>query len=407
MKLISLALFLFTGISCISQNTWTEKAEFADGKRSKSVGFAIGDFGYVGFGEDTADFTHNDLWRYDPITDTWSQMMNCPGSVRRNAVATVVAGKAYTGTGIDSANTINEVILDDWWEYDPQSNSWTQKTSYPGGFNTLGNTGIEGVTSATAFSIDNFAYICAGKMGSDFYGTDLWQYDPNNDTWTRMADFPGGDRQQLSSFSLEGKGYVGLGIDHDIFRKDWWCYTPSSDTWEQVTSLPGDERGAAASFVLGQRGFIVFGTDGGYMDELWEFNPFSNTWTIKANFPPNGRKNAIAFAIGDKAYAGLGTGSSGKKKSFYEYTPLYPIGFDDHKFKISIYPNPIVSSAQIASDKAIDNYQIFSLNGELIEENTVLGSTFQVDRQKRPKGTYLLVLKKNDQVVGQEKLIYF
>lgn len=402
------ALFLNT---VQGQNIWTKKTNFGGEKRTRAVSFAIGDYGYVGCGEDTVEMTHNDLWRYDPSADVWSQMMTLPASTRRNATGVAIGDKGYVGLGADSSVSTAGSILSDWWEYDPVSNGWTQKASYPGGIDIFGNSGIQGVYFATAFSIDTKGYVCGGKMGSDFYGTDLWEYDPGSDLWTRMADFPGGDRYQLSSFGVEGNGYVGMGIDHDLFRKDWWKYDPSLNSWTQTTSLPGSERGAASTFVLGQRGFVVFGSDGGYKDELWQYNPFTESWNIKANFPPSGRKNGIAFAIGDKGYAGTGSSATGKKRSFYEYAPLHPIGFSDNEpNNMSIFPNPVQDKATIefSVNNGANKIEIWDLTGKLILSNGVnAGSVVQVSNEQFESGTYIIILKDNaDHILLTDKLIF-
>ena len=222
---------------------------------------------------------------------------------------------------LDLAQTLlfrlNGTILDDWWEYDPLLNSWTQKANYPGGIDESGNSGTQGVYFATAFSIGTKAYVSGGKMGSDFYGTDLWEYDQGTDVWTRLADFPGGDRYQMSSFSVDGNGYVGMGIDHDLFRKDWWKYDPTLNSWTQTTSLPGSERGAASSFVLGQRGFYCFLVlmEGTKMN-CGNLIHLLNLGILKPISLQVEEKNAIAFSIGDKGYAGNGFSSHWEKEKF-------------------------------------------------------------------------------------------
>jgi len=405
MKAYFFILILFIGSLSWSQtqNSWTKKASFGGLKRTRAIGFAIDDFGYLGMGEDTAEMTHNDLWRYDPLLDTWSQMMSLPGSTRRNASAVTINGKGYVGLGCDSSVSWMGVILNDWWEYDPQLNNWTQKASYPGGYNVNNQTGAQGVYFATAFGIEDKAYISCGKMGPDFYGADLWEYDTNLDTWTRKADFPGGDRYQMTGFGLEGKGYIGLGIDHDLFRKDWWQYDPNTDSWTEMSSLPGVERGAASSFVLSQRGYVVFGSDGGYKDELWEYNPFTDSWNIKANYPGDGRKNAVAFAINNKGYAGTGSAASGKRQSFWEYTPLQPIGFEEHNQEITISQNPIISEAIINFPIQNTELQLFAINGQLVE--TFNQSNFSISSTDYQPGTYVLVAKSTNSLLSTKKIV--
>jgi hypothetical protein len=40
---------------------------------------------------------------------------------------------------------------------------------------------------------------------------DFWEYDPVTDTWTQKADFGGGIRRDAIGFSINGKGYLGTG----------------------------------------------------------------------------------------------------------------------------------------------------------------------------------------------------
>src|SRR5688500_16380638 len=153
MKKIILGLFaLVTTVVNAQQNVWTKKMNFGGLKRERAVSFAIGNYGYVGTGEDTVNMTHNDLWQYDPSLDVWTQKANLPGPCRRNAVGFAIGNKGYIGTGIDSSESFAGVKLADFWEYDPTGNSWTAKANYPGGSGA-------GVYYAAGFSTDTKGYI--------------------------------------------------------------------------------------------------------------------------------------------------------------------------------------------------------------------------------------------------------
>lgn len=400
-------ILLVSGFSFAQQNTWTKKLKFGGEKRTRAIAFSVGEYGYVGTGEDTAEMTHNDLWRYDPLTDIWTQQANMPGSTRRNATAVTIIDKGYVGLGADSSVASSGIILDDWWEYNPTSNSWIQKANYPGGFDYLNNPGSQGVYFATAFEAGGKGYVCCGKMGPDHYGADLWQYDPLLDQWTRMADFPGLDRFQLASFSVDGKGYVGMGEDHDLYRKDWWEYDPLTDTWTQKANLPGVERGGASTFTLGQRGFVVYGSDGGYKNELWEYNPFTNSWSIRANCPGGERKNGIAFSIGNRGYAGLGKGPNGKKRNFYEYAPLEPVSIHEFNIEVSIYPNPTSDVLKIDLSDEIEGVfaTLINANGQIIIAPFQLLPQNQINLFEYASGTYFLLLgNENGEILRNEKI---
>ncbi|MBK8341838.1 MAG: hypothetical protein IPL12_00140 [Bacteroidetes bacterium] len=80
---------LFSFILCLvfytgkSQNTWSTIASFGGGERERAIAFVIGSRAYVGTGIDSANICKSDLWEYDPGTNSWTQKANVPGSGRR------------------------------------------------------------------------------------------------------------------------------------------------------------------------------------------------------------------------------------------------------------------------------------------------------------------------------------
>ena len=243
-------------------------------------GFTIGDKGYIGTGVDTAEFVLNDLWEYEPLTDSWTQKANLPGEARRNAVAFVVGDKAYVGTGMNNADANLGNPLSDLWEYTPATNSWVQKANYPS----------TSIYFATAFSVDSRGYVCCGKRGPNWYTAEVWEYNPATDSWSQQSSFPGGVRYQLGSFVVDNSAYVGLGTDQDMYRSDIWEYKPALDLWTQKADLPASERASSHLFGIGTRGYVCMGTNGGMLKDLWEYNPLDNTWSVKANYGGSGRK---------------------------------------------------------------------------------------------------------------------
>lgn len=395
----------FTFLSVVAfgqaENDWDKKASFGGLKRERAVAFSVGDFGYVGTGVDTAEITHNDLWQYDPALDTWTQVASMPGSERRNAVAFSIDDKGYVGTGFSHDDGDIGVKLKDFWSYDPLLNTWTAIADYPGGGDT-------GMYSGTAFTVLGKGYVACGKIGSNAYLDELWEYDPTLDEWTARTPFPGGVRYQLVSFSVENKAYVGMGTDNDIFRKDFYEYDPITNTWDIAPELPGSERAQASSFSIGSKGFVVFGLDGGYKDELWEFNYYTQSWTLRAPFPGGGRKYAIAFSIADTGYAGTGKEPDGKKRSFYSYTPIGPLSLEDHQdFQLQLYPNPTSEHLFCNPGTQITDYtvQLFTLTGQLMQSSKGLNGIQKLNVSELGQGPYLFVLMDaNGQIITSQKI---
>ena len=363
MRLISfIGLLFFSGLLLAqSPNTWTKKADFAGLKRTRAVAFTLDGKGYVGTGIDTAEIVRKDFWAYDPGTDTWSQIADLPGSVRRDAIAFTVEPYGYVGSGIDSvtASTPSAQKLNDFWRYDKTTNSWTQIASIPG----------PGVYFATGFAIDSKGYLCCGKFGPNYYSNQLWEYKPAIDQWTQLASFPGGVRYQLASFTIGYKAYVGLGTDQDIYRKDIWEFDATTNSWNAKNDLPASERSATMTFSIGNRGYVCMGADGGYLGDLWEYNPDIDDWTAKAPYVGSSRKGGVGFAINGKGYVGTGKGYSGKKQSFWEYTPQEVVGLEEFDTGISIYPNPAKDQIQIKGNISLfRQIKITNTYGQVIRE---------------------------------------
>ena len=83
------------------------RADFGGSARNAAVAAALGSKIYVGTGLDGAN--KKDWWEYDPSTDLWTQKTDFGGTARFVAVAASLGSKIYVGTGNDGANK------KDWW----------------------------------------------------------------------------------------------------------------------------------------------------------------------------------------------------------------------------------------------------------------------------------------------------
>lgn len=406
MRIYALIFILFSTAHVLigqTANFWTQKSDFGGMKRERAVGVSINNYGYVGTGVDTSEIVHNDWWRYDPQLDTWTQMANNPGSVRRNAVAFVINDRAYLATGIDSAEASvpNSNILKDLWEYNPQTNSWTPKADYPGG-------GGGGVYFATAFTLDGKGFIVCGKIGADTYIKEVWEYKPVSNTWMQRTDFPGGQRYQLCSFVVNNEAYVGLGADYNTYLDDIWKYNGGSGLWTRMNDFGGGYRGSVCTFTLGQRGFVCLGIDGGLKNDLWEYNPFTDSWTARASYSGSARRLAVAFTAYGKAYVGTGDGYSGKKASMHEYTPVLVLGTEELlENEFLIYPSPATDKFTVRAQRQVKHYELLNVAGQKIldihSENSL---EVNYDCSQLERGVYLLrAVMDNGEISATQQLI--
>ena len=200
-------------------DTWIKKLTFPAGISSFVTGFSIGNKGYFSFGNGSP----NQLWEYDPATDTWVQKASFPGTTSLSYFDAhsgfVIGNKGYIAKKGDT----DPSNKNDLWEYDPALDTWTQKASFGGNINI----------SSNGFGIAGKGYIATAlSVVPDLPYTEMhfWQFDPATNSWTEKAMFPGQPRGYSVGLSIGNKGYIGFGVisyrTGAPAANDFWEYTP-------------------------------------------------------------------------------------------------------------------------------------------------------------------------------------
>ena len=237
------------------------KSNFPGSARLHATGFAIGTKGYVGLGRDNNNLLA-DFWEYNSLADTWTKLSDFPGGVRAIAVSLVINGKAYVISGFSSFSVSSN--HKDVWEFNPQNNSWIQKADFQG----------TARSSASRFVIGNKGYFGTGTDENDF-----WEYNPFNDSWIQKKDFPGTSRGEALGFSIENMGYLGCGSSFAngtmTLHKDLYSYDPINDNWIKIEDFSGDARTMAVGFAVGAFGYFGIGVTlaGQNLIDFWKFSP--------------------------------------------------------------------------------------------------------------------------------------
>jgi hypothetical protein len=201
-----------------ASSNWTQLDSFPTGwaLAGGMTAFSINGKGYL------LVYGSNSVWQYDPVTNAWNQLGNFPWTLTSNAACFVIGNYAYVGTGTLNINTSS--ATDSFYQYDPSTNTWTQKGNFPGGARA----------SATGFTIGSFGYLGTGLDINGHFLSDFWQYNPTSDSWTRKSDFGGGGRFAAAAYSGASQGYMGFGQGADQITPyeltnvffDLWQYQP-------------------------------------------------------------------------------------------------------------------------------------------------------------------------------------
>jgi N-acetylneuraminic acid mutarotase len=238
-------------------DSWTKKTSIPhtiSGDKDGAFAFALNGKGFVGCGGGSVN--SKDFWQYDPATDTWTQKTDFPGVKRSEALSFVAGGKAYVIGGENNSDGLP--YLTDVWEFDATADQWTQKNNFNG----------PGRIHANAFAIGNKGYIGIG-YNPDVNPVDLndfYEYDPSTDSWTRKTDFPDPEgRSTAIGFSIGTKGYMGTGfLNVGEGHKDFWEYDPSKNSWTQRQDVGTNGRYWAVGFAIGNTGYVGGGEGGEY-----------------------------------------------------------------------------------------------------------------------------------------------
>jgi N-acetylneuraminic acid mutarotase len=312
---VMLLTLIVSGIQ--AQDYWTRLPDFTHGARAGAVAVAIDDKAYIGLG--VGSIWYYDFWQFNPKDNSWTQLADFPDGYlvaqekvrgRQGAVALAIDGKAYVGTGL-----YDRTVYSDFYSFDPKTNTWDSLAAYPGGPRYI----------AMGFSIGNKGYLGAGKDQGTTYGTyDFYEFDPyigEFGTWTKKADI--GDatdgyvrRSTGVGFSLGKKGYIGLGVkDYDYRMSDLWEYDPANDLWTKKEDFPtspelGYGRWGAIAFTISDKAYVGCGYYYEPHGDIWQYDPSTDKWNEKAQNTPEGRGQGIAFSIGNQGYVGFGYNNS-------------------------------------------------------------------------------------------------
>jgi N-acetylneuraminic acid mutarotase len=274
--------------------------------RKYAIGFSIGSKGYMGGGEGYLPGGNpayaaslNDFWQYDPSGNTWTQAASMPLPLER-AATFVIGTQGYVATG-QSFNNNTMFLTNTLYQYDQASNTWTQKANFPG----------KARCDAVGTTIGSSGYVGTGSPLTSAYFSDWYQYYPPTDQWFRRADLPGPfGRSMAGSFSIGLYGYITCGeIWATAWENDLWCYDPYYDHWQQEASLPASARVYATGFNYGSYGALIGGQpyegSNTYLNDFWYYDQNANAWHSLLSTPA-GRSKAVGFTINGTPYVGTG-----------------------------------------------------------------------------------------------------
>ena len=290
---------------------WVEKDSLNGDSRWRGAVFTLYNRVYVTCGNRDFGGPVSETWEYNITSDRWvhSERVSFPGGGRRYPVAFTIGNFAYVGTGLEA----NMLAHKDFYRLSAEYREWTTIATPPNDF--------EERHEAVAFGIDGKGYIIGGLSANGGELMDVWQYDPENDSWQQKGDFPV-PLHRGTGISGNNRIFAGFGNANESSGK-LWEYIKDEDRWDEFTELPDDAKtNKIYSGVIIQNTIYVIDRN----NRIWTCNLSNKIWKEKTRLPSvfenqvpdDVYQNLLTTGNSNSIYVGLGF-----TKQFYEYCPLW------------------------------------------------------------------------------------
>ena len=181
--------------------------------RYRAGGCTDGTYVYVYGGGDDVGGLRNDLWRWDPTTQTWTQLANMPTG-KQNIQGAYWNGKIYVPGGFTTVHLTENAI------YDIATNTWSTGAPLPA------------AQTGTNVAFNNKIYNFGGNPGPQATVT---IYDIATNTWSPGASMPVpityGRATKAGNFAYYAGGIAGVTVP-TVYRYDF-----AANTWATMAPL--------------------------------------------------------------------------------------------------------------------------------------------------------------------------
>ena len=379
MKQVFLLFFVILAFDS-NASSWVQKADFGAIGRHRGAGLSIANKGYIGLGHmngSGVDISYKDWWEYDPASNSWTQKADFPTKTH-GPITFTIGNIGYVGGGSG--------LNGEFYGFDPISNTWTPTALCP-----IYPTDIQ------AFSANNKGYV--------YNATTLVEYNPITNSWTTKVAPPIAFNTWCSAFSNGSSGFVKSG--NKLYE-----YKAALNTWLIRAQFPGSMTNGSSAFTINGKGYFACGYVGGLSnvtDEVWEFNPATNTWIQFDEFLGSTRRFQVAFSIFNKGYVGTGTNGI-NFNDFWEFDPSFNFLSVESLSKsfdaCNIYPNPVQSELNFSNvpDNLLEKSDIVIYDAFGKEVITAKLSN-KISCSSLDPGYYTLTIRYSNQFVKQAKFI--
>jgi len=255
---------------------------------------------YCGTGRNVGFALTADFYAFDLTSEQWTSLGAMPYSARRQyATAETYNSKGYVFGGIDAQGA----YLKDLWRYDPVMNSWYY----------MGQAPFEGRAGMQSFVIGDILMIVGGRTASSDATNEVWGYNFILNTWFSFSPVPGDGIWRGFGTNYGDTGIVGLGADStNVKRGEIYFYDLALDAWTITPTIDTEPMTYPAANVINDRLFLYGGEDtlGVYRNDFRYLDLSNLNWVSMNAFPNDARRGVMAFSSESDFYITTGLTST-------------------------------------------------------------------------------------------------
>lgn len=388
LSLFSFLIILTTQTYVVGQ-TWQQIEDFPGIARDDGSMFNLGTDYYLGLGRDAGFNCTRDFYIYNAVSASWTPGTSLPtGEERQYAVGASWNDKGLIFGGINC----DGIYLNDLWLFDPLLSSWTEIDALP----SSGRAGSE------HFIIGDSLYIVGGKNDSGIL-SEVWSYDLVNGEWSQKTDFPDNGVWRGLSFAWNQNGFAGYGLNSlSDLNTGIFTYDPLTQIWSPVPDFglsPRTYPGSAQKDNL----VLIFGGVNASNQILNTFDRLDlNDFTLHSlpSFPSDPRKGSMCFLSNDVFFTSTGITSTQRINEMWKISGILNAAeISIEQFKI--YPNPANETCFIDNTGNLDGeISVYSLDGRLIRSlQPDLGYSTTIELTNIPQGVYSIRIENYTQLL--------
>lgn len=376
--LITLLIILSGGLQLNAQQ-WTQMADFPGEGRHRATAISIGNKGYLGFGHINGTGTEtifNDWWEYDPSNNSWTQKASCPIQSMPFSNYTMLDSQGFVIDGVAYLGSSNN---GPFLSYNSFTNAWIELNTPSAGM---------GWTAPAAYDGKGFVF-----LGS----STLLEYTPQTDSWSNYSVFSTPVSTEIGGWqcvhSVESKMYFTA---YDQYGDThYWVFDLADTSWSNLGIAPHPS-GIYPTYFDHQELIIVAcgGSSGPWaFDEVYAFDPATGIWMQMEDFTGAGRRYSSSFTLNGQGY--ICTGTNGVNMSdLWRMNNI--LGTDDltNELAVNVFPNPAVEHITIALEEHTSfKVELFDSSGKSVGSFQTNIGEITIERGDLPSGGYHYVVE--------------